>query len=441
MYNNCMSDLSVTFNLVIFAAACALAVLLLFFAIDIFAVKKPNKGLRAAAIVIGALSLVASLALVASGVGMRVGLVTLSGSSAVVFSLELKGLAPLFALCEYIVSLAMFGAIAALSLVCIIAASVKRGLPKKQAAESVVDETNEADALSEQPEAQQALDPEAKPETDYALSDMHSIMDEITGLVDSLDTDEEKDEKAPHEPPKEEQLAKEEQPEEKKAVISEIPDDISLDDISFDYEPVEESPQDYFSDMPEDDYDGDETYGGDDEEPDAESDEQSDEESDGDDAEAAAETAAPVRPKETVKEDKSAEKQAALEPTVTKIVRPEPAEAKTVRPERVGQVVRRLSDTREIDDYTTLSQPVKGGKASGAPETRTIVRKNADADKKAAREPAKEVEPQTGGLPMTKRHVIINRRNVVNMFSEYLKTKSDDEKERIKSSINTIIIK
>ena len=42
---------------------------------------------------------------------------------------------------------------------------------------------------------------------------------------------------------------------------------------------------------------------------------------------------------------------------------------------------------------------------------------------------------------MTKRHVIINRRNVVNMFSEYLKTKSADEKERIESSINTIIIK
>ena len=100
--------------------------------------------------------------------------------------------------------------------------------------------------------------------------------------------------------------------------------------------------------------------------------------------------------------------------------------AAAIVPERVGKTLR-PSRPREVENYTTFAF------------------KSGDARKKvvslARNENVKEVEPQVGGLPMTKRHVIINRRNVVNMFSEYLKTKSADEKERIESSINTIIIK
>ena len=47
----------------------------------------------------------------------------------------------------------------------------------------------------------------------------------------------------------------------------------------------------------------------------------------------------------------------------------------------------------------------------------------------------------TGEALMTRRHVIMNRSNVVNMFSEYLKSRNDEEKERLEGSINTIIIK
>lgn len=42
---------------------------------------------------------------------------------------------------------------------------------------------------------------------------------------------------------------------------------------------------------------------------------------------------------------------------------------------------------------------------------------------------------------MTRRHVIINRSNVANMFSEYLKNRNEEEKERLEGSINTIILK
>ncbi len=44
-------------------------------------------------------------------------------------------------------------------------------------------------------------------------------------------------------------------------------------------------------------------------------------------------------------------------------------------------------------------------------------------------------------LPMTRRYVIINRTNAVNIFSEYLKAKDESEKEKLESSISTIILK
>ncbi|MCI8613281.1 MAG: hypothetical protein HFE48_06260 [Clostridia bacterium] len=80
----------------------------------------------------------------------------------------------------------------------------------------------------------------------------------------------------------------------------------------------------------------------------------------------------------------------------------------------------------EIDDFKEVGE---------RPQVRTLVRQVKPSDG------AKDVTPQEGGLPVTKRHVLINRRNVVNMFSDYLKSKSDDEKQRLQSSINTIIIK
>lgn len=43
-------------------------------------------------------------------------------------------------------------------------------------------------------------------------------------------------------------------------------------------------------------------------------------------------------------------------------------------------------------------------------------------------------------LPVTRRYVILDRRNAVNMFGEYLRERNKADKEKLQSSINTIII-
>lgn len=50
------------------------------------------------------------------------------------------------------------------------------------------------------------------------------------------------------------------------------------------------------------------------------------------------------------------------------------------------------------------------------------------------------VIPPEKKLPVTRRYVILDRHNAVNMFGEYLKERNQAEKDKLKSSINTIII-
>lgn len=58
----------------------------------------------------------------------------------------------------------------------------------------------------------------------------------------------------------------------------------------------------------------------------------------------------------------------------------------------------------------------------------------------AARRTASERPAPTQKLPVTKRYVILDRRNAVNMFGEYLKERDREAKDKLTSSINTIII-
>ena len=99
--------------------------------------------------------------------------------------------------------------------------------------------------------------------------------------------------------------------------------------------------------------------------------------------------------------------------------------------EKVKTDFKRKAAQREIDDFKEVGKERREAPHLG---TRTMVRAASD-------EAAREVRPMESGLPIKKRHVLLNRRNVVNMFSDYLKSKSEDEKARIESSINTIIIK
>lgn len=99
------------------------------------------------------------------------------------------------------------------------------------------------------------------------------------------------------------------------------------------------------------------------------------------------------------------------------------------------------------------------------PEIRTVTPQQKPENKKptAAKKPAakkststKPAKPKKSGggqkpsiptdippekkLPVTRRYVILDRHNAVNMFGEYLKERNQADKDKLKSSINTIII-
>ncbi len=399
-----MFDLSVTTNLVVFAVMCAVALALIFFAVDIFASKKPSVAVKATATVFGALALVIGLASAFAAIGLKVGFVTLVGSDITLWSLRVPHIAGVVTLANYPVIWALAAALVALALLDIIGASLRRGKKAENGAVSSSAETETAAALVESHE-------EAKSETElveaafseasagrkrYDLDDVRGIMDEISGLVDNMGAP---CEEKPSEPYKDEPDDADAENEEGSTAED--------DELDFGYEPAGESVHDYFSELPVD-----ETYEGESQD-DIEKEPSMDESAD--------------KPEAFGSKDDSAEKDRYEEKEKEQVA---DESAAAIVPERVGKTLR-PSHPREVEHYTTFAPKVTEN-FSQSPRKMSL---------KGRSENVKEVEPQIGGLPMTKRHVIINRRNVVNMFSEYLKTKSADEKERIESSINTIIIK
>lgn len=86
-------------------------------------------------------------------------------------------------------------------------------------------------------------------------------------------------------------------------------------------------------------------------------------------------------------------------------------------------------------------------KASGASAKRAAAESAAASAKQPsrggksrARKSDKADVPAEKKLPVTRRYVILDRRNAVNMFGDYLRERSSAEKEKLQSSINTIII-
>lgn len=53
----------------------------------------------------------------------------------------------------------------------------------------------------------------------------------------------------------------------------------------------------------------------------------------------------------------------------------------------------------------------------------------------------KNVEAQSGGLPLTRKYIILNKHNAAAVFNNYLNSKRESEKEELTGSLNTIIIK
>lgn len=101
---------------------------------------------------------------------------------------------------------------------------------------------------------------------------------------------------------------------------------------------------------------------------------------------------------------------------------------------------------------TSAKKPAPATKSATKPATEKPAVKTSAAKKPAPKKSAatsgktaddkKTVPtiPPEKKLPITRRYVILDRRNAVNMFGEYLKDRNQAEKDRLKSSINTIII-
>ncbi len=136
-------------------------------------------------------------------------------------------------------------------------------------------------------------------------------------------------------------------------------------------------------------------------------------------------------------------------------VQPEEVKAEVVAVKRT----RKTAETKEVSDeeialvgYDTLQAlPIRTivRRTNASDSKTTATQKTVTPQKPPHKRPSKANEEvavthdavATGEALMTRRHVIMNRSNVVNMFSEYLKSRNDEEKERLEGSINTIIIK
>lgn len=136
-------------------------------------------------------------------------------------------------------------------------------------------------------------------------------------------------------------------------------------------------------------------------------------------------------------------------------VQPEEVKAEVVAVKRT----RKTAETKEVSDeeialvgYDTLQAlPIRTivRRTNASDSKTTATQKTVTPQKPPHKRPSKASEEvavthdavATGEALMTRRHVIMNRSNVVNMFSEYLKSRNDEEKERLEGSINTIIIK
>lgn len=130
------------------------------------------------------------------------------------------------------------------------------------------------------------------------------------------------------------------------------------------------------------------------------------------------------------------------------------------QPEEVApEVVPFERERRPVEAHEIEGEEIMGERPRPTLEVRTITRKaprtsspvrttasqktvtpHAPPEKPTSKKPEHKAVETSEAL-MTRRHVIMNRSNVVNMFSEYLKSRNEEEKERLEGSINTIIIK
>lgn len=143
--------------------------------------------------------------------------------------------------------------------------------------------------------------------------------------------------------------------------------------------------------------------------------------------------------------EKSAASEPAAEPTKQKIgeEKAQPAAA------AAAHTAAQMPQPRVFADYVEVSR--LGGNVSDKtyssavqlPEKKKMQSENVAAEKEAppAAEGGEKLAFKMPPLPVTRKLVITNRMNVVNMFNNYLNDKEKDERDKLSGSIGKIIIK
>lgn len=89
---------------------------------------------------------------------------------------------------------------------------------------------------------------------------------------------------------------------------------------------------------------------------------------------------------------------------------------------------------------TRTTERPAAAKPASAVKKATVATTKPTAAKSGAAKTGKGKTPDAKKLPVNRRYVILDRRNAVNMFGEYLKERDRAAKDKLQSSINTIII-
>ena len=146
--------------------------------------------------------------------------------------------------------------------------------------------------------------------------------------------------------------------------------------------------------------------------------------------------AAPAKPaeKSTAAKKPAAKPKTAKAQPAAKTTKSQSTTAKTTKPQPNTQKPQKTTKPQTTTAKTTKSQSTTTKTA----KSQTNTQKSQKAQKTETRE---VTATHLSGLPVSRRYVVQNRRNVVNMFNDYLNSKNSAEKEKLANSLNTIIKK
>lgn len=303
-------------------------------------------------------------------------------------------------------------------------------------------DTATTEERDDEPQTDWREDPKAQEEhTEFV-----GIKEETTDDFDSFDEVAREDEQAQTEEPEEQTVLEDEPAEEEVAAEEEFTDEEALFEEEFADEQVEEEEvvEDEFveEDVTDDEYIEQEPVESEpteefveDEPVEQEPVEEPVEESEEDDMSGwAYESDEAVTDEQTEAEDDSAEQ--------------EVAEDQSEESEQVAEADEPVDDIEPdrniyIPEMRTIEpapkKPADGLAQSAKKPSATPKPKPAAKPKKPAAKKQKAIPPEKK-LPVTRKYVILDRHNAVNMFGEYLKERNKAQKEKLESSIDTIII-